>query len=412
METKDPRAEVLTGTVTNRAAAARDLATVGTWEDLPSLVALGWSDKSTSVRLYTAAAAADIIGRERGAYGQGSLSPAQRDQVFEWAFGGDPGRNPSMLMLASAIDEPRTLGRLARILRDPRSDVRFGAVTAVRRMVLGATAQRARIAAAIGEWLADPRTPVDARAELVKLIGEAGLSSLRAAVTAASSINEGFAEVRALTLERLAAAEGGAALAGGWWSDGRDVFESGEARGDAIAVGGAGGWYEEGAQVELVKDGAGWRIGGEPAAVIWAIPLGATEPRRAAQWAGRTWWSLAGKDLAELVCEQTGRVQALGSAAALAVLEALAEVEGVVAERARPIARWLAGQPAEALDELDALNARKKPTVELHWWRARMLLDLGRSEEAAAELREFRERSKGKGAWAAEAQALLATLGG
>jgi hypothetical protein len=412
MESQDPRKDVLAGTVTVRAAAARDLARIGTWEDLPTLVQLGWNDKSTSVRLYTAAAAADLVGRRRGAFGQDTLSKEERDLVFGWAFGGDPGRNPSMLMLAAAVDEPRTLVRLARILRDPRSDVRFGAVTALRRLVLSSAAQRPAISAAIAEWLADGRTPTDTRAELIKVIGEAGLGSLKGVVVASTSINDGFAEVRALALERLTALERPESYRGLWRSDGRDVFENVEARRDELAVCGEAGWFSAaGAGAFRVERGQAF-VHDKPLHLVWAHPLGAVEAERALQLDGSTWWGVKDKEVAELLADETQRFLTLPKEAMGTVRGLIEGVEGASAERALPIARWFTGDHAGALTELDALMARKKPRADQHWWRARILIDLGRGEEAKADLREFIERSKAKAPWVADATRLLAELGG
>ncbi len=102
METEDPWAALGAASVSQRCAGARDLSRAGTWDDLDRLVALAWEERSLSVRLATAAAAADIAARARPI-----LDRARRDQVVAWAFREDPGVNAAMLMLAPRPHLPR-----------------------------------------------------------------------------------------------------------------------------------------------------------------------------------------------------------------------------------------------------------------------------------------------------------------
>ena len=58
-ETEDPRQALSSKDVAIRAAATRDLARCGGWDDVVSLVQHAKEDKSSAVRLYAAASAAD-----------------------------------------------------------------------------------------------------------------------------------------------------------------------------------------------------------------------------------------------------------------------------------------------------------------------------------------------------------------
>ena len=80
METVDPREGLSAKDVTTRTASARELARIGTWDDVPRLVQMATSEKSSAVRLWTAAAAADIAHRhsplDETAWGRGNGFPA------------------------------------------------------------------------------------------------------------------------------------------------------------------------------------------------------------------------------------------------------------------------------------------------------------------------------------------------
>src|SRR5688500_13732973 len=126
-ESTDPREALKSADVAVRAAAARELAANGKFGDVELLVELAKSDKSPSVRLYAAAAAADIATRSEP-------GPAQRMRLVELFRTFDPGHNPSLLMVLAAVPDLAGVERLGRLMRDPRSDVRSGAITALRRM--------------------------------------------------------------------------------------------------------------------------------------------------------------------------------------------------------------------------------------------------------------------------------------
>src|SRR3712207_6547865 len=126
-ETPDPREGLKSPDVAVRTAAARELAASGKFADVEVLVELAKTDKSPSVRLSAAAAAADIATRSEP-------GPAQRKRLVELFRTFDPGHNPSLLMVLAAVPDAAGVERLGRLLRDPRQDVRNGAITALRRM--------------------------------------------------------------------------------------------------------------------------------------------------------------------------------------------------------------------------------------------------------------------------------------
>ncbi|MCB9665571.1 MAG: hypothetical protein H6732_15780 [Alphaproteobacteria bacterium] len=412
METDDPRASLGARSVSERCAAARDLARHGGWDDLPELVARGWTDPSMPVRLYAAAAAADILGRRRGAVGQDTLSSEEEAQTLRWAFGGDPGENPSMLMLAAPVQSEDCFRRLARVVRDPRSDVRLGVVTAVRRMALSATAERERIGAAIQGWFADEKVPDDTRGELARLVGEAGFHGLRDQVLAVRRRGEAVAELADEALDRLDRRKDPATWRGVWRSDGLDVFELALGpRDDRLAVSDGGSWFEGGGPRVLAVGPEGATLDGAPAALVWATPLGTHAPLLALQAAGRTWWGVPAEeapDVLEARWQQLAGFDVAGRRALRAWADGL---EGAAGQRAQIIATWLAGDLEAALELVDGPMRRKRPRIDLFWWRGRVLADLGRADEAREDLAAFLDKAKGDAPFVPEAQALLAELG-
>ncbi len=399
--------------IRDRAAAARQLGLDGSWEDIDALVRVATGDKSPSVRLYAAAAAADIACRGRGAAGHPPLDASRRDRIFAWLKGVDPAVNPGLIVLLAAASDRRNLDRIGRILRDPRNVVRAGAVAAIRRMALSAaTVDEPHVARAVGAWLADRRVPPDVVLDLVRLVGECGWSDFDDALDRAAGRGRPHGAAVAEARSRIAEAADAAAWEGVWASTGRDVFEPG---GEGIAA-----WFlvHDGrvhvpgkpAQPLVVEGGAA-HVGDQPARRIHAPRGGEPDTHPAIQVGGHTWWRVAGRDLVAAVPELLDGIGALGEAAR-PVAAWLGAVDGTLAARARAIVLHRLGALDEARALLDALCAHKKPRNDLFWWLGRVAADQGDVEAAAAALRRFLDKAGRKAAFRPEAEALLARLGG
>ncbi len=397
-ETNDPRKALGAKDVRTRAAAARDLAREGTWEDLEVLVGMALGEKSSAVRLYTAGAAADIAARERRLAGPEGLSAVRREQLHAWVRPMDPGANPSLLMLLTAAGDGAALDKLGRILRDPRNGVRMGALAALRRLALSAASQGLdALPERVEGWLAHPKAPPDVILDLVHLVGEAGWTRCRSALARSASAGRPHGAAVEQALERLSLREQPETWEGLWASRGLDVLE--------VSPEGPLGWV-------LVHQGRVWSEGKRPdlegARLVWAPVLGeAPEIRRLAlQEGGHTWWRLEAMALVKQVDEL---VEALPHE--LAPLGALAgslqEVEGVVSQRAQAILRWRGGDLAGAIELLESLTLRSKPRADLYWWLGRARLDDGQTEAGLASLQTFLERAGKRARYRAEAQALV-----
>src|SRR5262245_47136144 len=97
-ETGDPRAALESDDVAVRAAGVRDLGAQGVLDDALALVDLAIQDRSPSVRLYAAAAAAEIVMRS-------SLDPDDQRQILDRLKAFDPGFNPALLMVLAATPD-------------------------------------------------------------------------------------------------------------------------------------------------------------------------------------------------------------------------------------------------------------------------------------------------------------------
>lgn len=372
METADPRAALQDRSVATRCAACRDLARVGTWGDMALLVDRGWNDKSMAVRLYAASAAADLAQRLRD-----TLDDTQRAQVVTWTFAGDPGVCPSMLMLTSTVQTGPVLSRLGRILRDPRSDVRLGVLTSLRRMALSSRADREGLARAIDPWFDDPKVPSDARVELGKIIGEAGLATLRPRLIDLRARGEGAGEVADVALDRLETRATPEAWIGAWWSDGRDVFENREVD-DVFEVAVCDGqaWYGASGTRE-VHAGDVPKLGDDPVARIVATPLGSHDALAAIQVDGRTWWSVDDEGLAGFLDTHHDKLRGLPQAGRDVLVARGEALGGAGAERVRAATAWIAGDLDGAMEAAEAQLARKRARGDAWFWRGVARLERG-----------------------------------
>ncbi len=389
METDDPRAALGNASVATRCAGARDLARHGTLEDLERLATMGWQDKSMAVRLYAAAAAADIVQRHRD-----GMDASQHAQAVKYAFAGDPGHTPSMIMLASYAPPSTVLHRLGRILRDPRSDVRLAVLTTLRRMLLSSRCDRDAVVPTMATWFDDPKIPADATVELAKLVGEAGLSALRGTISGLRGTGEGADEVLGVALARLEARATRDAWIGAWWSDGRDVYENRAPDPDlAVAVCDGDKWFSRGA-TRAVHPGAVPTLDDDPVARIFATPLGTHEALPAIQVDGRTWWAVAPDDFATFLDVHHLVLRTLPQAGRQVLVARAEALGGAASERVRSSSCWIAGDLDGALEAADAQLARKRPRGDAWFWRARVLHERGDKAGASEALEAFLGKAK------------------
>ena len=391
----DPREALGDKDVTTRAAAVRAVARSGGVSDLPRLLELARTDKSPSVRLYAAAGAADVAMAH--AEELGSNGGITADDLVREATGGDPGHNPSLLMVLAAVPTAAVLTRLGRILRDPRYDVRAGAATTLRRMAMsaghlarmGRQGLQAVLEPAITGWLAEGRHPPDAVAEMVRITGEADLAYLEGAIQKAGARH---AEGIDLALQRLRSRTDPSTWAGLWASWGGDVLEP------------------------ATDDPTAWKViaSGEDALasearMVWVARAGADEPVRAIQVGGLGYWEVSDEELVKTATDLLGPLEpdAAGCAYVAGRLEA---IEGISARRLRARLLWRAGRAADAQPILQDLTSGKKPKGEDLWVLAHVASELGDAKAAKAAITGALAAAPRKAPWRDDAEALQRTL--
>jgi hypothetical protein len=370
--------------VAGRAEAIRQRGSSGTWDDLPALIDTATAEKSPSVRLLAGVAVNAVLVRLRG-----ELTDVQRAQLVAWMSRLDPGTNPSLiLMLAPA--ETLALDRLGRMLRDGRTEVRTAATGVVRRMLLSRWCREApAIAEQVGQWLAGRLAP-DAAADLIRLVGEAGLVALRPLISRVPSTGNSHAELVDECLARLQRVADPNGWDGFWVPDARDVLEEAEE-----ALDPAHGWWIAGGRIPGRVDRSGLRL-------VFAQRAGESEKSPAILGDGQVRWRQEGAALARLAEQSVDKLPpetAEGLAAALG--------EGPAATRARAMLLVAAGRPADALPELRAAVAEKRPKPESFVWLARALKATGDTAGAQEAARGYLERAPKKAPHRAEAEKLL-----
>ncbi len=392
-ETKDPVAALDAPDIPTRAAGARDLALAGTPEIVDRLLAMAKGDKSPGVRLACAAAAADIISRDRLA---GSIDEDTRRRWLLAVQGADPGVNTGLFQVAAVVSLPEGVNRIMAGLRDPRHDVRAGACVGLWRLVASAeqngdAALEARVVAALD----DKRSRVETRVEIARICAAAGYrSALEAARRAAE---EAIRNTRKLADEVVAKLESPPTGVGIYVDYGVDIGEArspGKARG-FMALLSATDCITASSKVSR-------HTPGEPLRVLIAKLPGEESASAAVQTGRQTWWAAAGDD----VCAFGDR---LVSAGAFELLDACEDVIGTGAAglRVRGAALLARGDAKGAVEALEAAVAGKKVPGDAWWFLADALHALGRDDEARPHLEKYLSKVAKKAPFVEEARTRL-----
>jgi hypothetical protein len=370
--------------------------------------------KRLGMRLSAVGAVADILhrlatGLQRGDSG---LSPDMKATILDWVKDQDPGANPSLLMMLAHLDEDRATDRLIRLLRDPRADVRAGAVVTLRRMALSSlTLDAARPLADVERGLVERRFAPDVGLELARLVGEAGWSSLRSVLAHLEPVGAAR-EVVAEALRRLDMRNDPDSWSGVYTSNGLDVLEQDEGprHGSLMVVHGGYFAIDAGGPLPL-RLSAGRLMGPEGSIrMVWAARVGFPERTPALQSRSRTWYRLEGKLLVEAVESGSLRTSLAAGPASGALYAALAAEDGPAAERARAIVLCQEGRWTEGRAALLALMDGKRSRWELYPWLARASEALGDGAGARAAWLTVLEKAPRRSPLRTEAESRIAEL--
>lgn len=401
-ETPDPIAALASPKLPIRAAGARDLAAAGGPEHLERLIDLAVRDPSPGVRLGVAAAAADILSRLRSpSHAAGHLPEATRRALYERFFRADPGLNAGLFQVVGTLDLPETLPRILLGLRDPRADVRVGALVGLFRHCASATVNGdAEREAAVVAVFADGRIRQETRAELARVCANVGYTSaLGPAQELAASTARGVAAVAQEAVRRLETVP----AADGVWVD--LGIDCGEARLDAKPV----QWIATvgSTRVWTSADGAGTSERAHPRRFLWWKRNKDHEARVVLQEGLRTLWAADADEQAafgERLLEQDAR-------ALFRTVDPSLPLNGATL-RLRGAFLLKQGDVDGALAALFAAVALKKTPIDAWWYLADALARANRGAEARPYLNRFCARAPKKSAFMAEAKVRLDALGG
>lgn len=381
-ETSNPVAALSAPELPVRAAAARDLAAAGGPEHLRMLVERAIADVSPGVRLGCAAAAADILSRHRLPPRDAAVPEALRRELHALACTCEPGTNPGLFQVLGTLDVDDGWRRMLSGLRDPRADVRAGAIVGLfRHLASGRVNGHPTRAADLVAQLADSRIRPETRADVARICGWTGITEALPGIRRlAAGTQKG---VVSMALEAQARLEGPPPTDGFWVDLGVDalaVDPEAEARAWAASVG----------RGLIVADAAGVheeRLEGVTRH-LWLKRPGDTEPSWALQVGARTWW-VGGPEELVLLGDR------LLAAEAWALYDRVDPIlpHSAAGLRVRGAALLARGQVEDALLALSAAVEIKRVPVDTWWYLAEALHRLGRDEEALPHLERFVAKS-------------------
>ncbi len=412
----DALANLESGGITERAEAVRQLGRIGDAAVLDVLVRLSLEDKSPGVRLAAASAAADVLARYRLEHRRDGIDAGRRTALIRHLRGIDPRRNTGLFQVLACAGEAAVVRNIARGVKDPRVDVRTGALVGLERLAGSGTVNGAPIVArTLGELLKERRLRSDALLGVARVAHRTGLWSLRPLVEdLAGRLEERWLvqldELLAEFPERL----GSEHLLGCWVDRGLDCGEQRAVRGaeQTLIV------LPSTLLLELDHGLVPWTL--EPDGLASdAFMLAGPQPTRVL----RGWYdNQENVDLLQLGQRSFGRlsekelpecIDALSLASfdlQPVARQLLTLIEPGLSERpaasyVRGVLALLAGDAPRAREKLEALAGSKRPRAEVHWHFACLERDHGSKRRAKAQLKRYLAAAKPKSPFRAAAEA-------
>lgn len=405
--------------IPDRAEAVRQLGLKGGADDLERLLQVALEDRSSGIRLAAAAAAADILSRSRLPEVYARVPVEQRQALLARLRSLDPGVNTSLFQVLAELGLPEVPGALTLGLRDPRVDVRTGALVGMERLFRSPACNLDPAArASLGIPLADPRLRPEVALELARLAVRMGFFEYRSAIEALQErlppkwFNP-FQEV----LDELADLELPERIFSLWigTGEGRDIGSSRDWR--------------------LLRP-AGWYGGIEPIVAWTSCEVGGgrtlTTPDLGAQPMRRMRLRLERGEREEVLQVGTLAFREAGEKEVLRFIGFLVDGEvdlGAGAEEVvatliphlgtRPqgilgralLCGWT-GDVAQARVLLEGLVGVARAPAEAHWYLSRILQVAGDPAAARDHLRAYVEKAAKKAPFLAEARQLLGDVPG
>ena len=379
-ETDDPLAALEAAELPIRAAAARDLALAGTPSALDALLKRATSDPSPGVRLGCAAAAADILSRSRVGKASASIPEEKRAQLLAMVASSDPSHNVGLFQVCGALGTPAGLSRILIGLRDPRADVRAGAVVGLLRYAESAAAPDT-VEQTIVPLLRSDNIRPETQGELARMCAQLGYwSALDNAVRLSESAARGVSEAGSDAVARLSRPPGPDGL---WVDLGVDAGEAHPAARPSAFV------ATVGQQVfRIAAEGAGAvKTSARPALSRQRLlrrPGSREAPVEVLQIGEATLW-------AQDADEQLDFGDALVRAKAYDTMRAIDPILPLTAStfRLRGVLLLETGDAAMALSALDAAVEMKRCPVDTWYFHGAALRRVGRSADARASFERY-----------------------
>ena len=409
--------------VHERAEYVKTIGLTGSIEELSAMVVLSQEDPSPAVRLRAAEGASHILSRHRIGSARDLLSVGRRRQLLDQFRKVDPLNNPGLFPFLASLDLPRCLSRILVGLRDPRYDVRLGAVLALRRYCCSwSVSGDDRVRRKVTDILTDSRLKPDVVASLAELIGSVGWQESRSHLEKLVGRDDqaGFAAEAAI--EILNSLSETTTLNGIWYSNGRDVGEVSDLpSSDAwLCLAGESGFiYVSGeglrnftytalsaTQLQLVEGRSKSELSLRR---LWVPREGEATAAAVIQAEERSYYPALDEEILAFLDEFKGvkGVRKPQRERMAETLVSVLRVEGEGALIAARVAR-MAGKPAEAAEFVQTLiDATKKPKIEWVFLRAQALIEAGESKEGKKLLKHFLDKAPKKNEHRPVAEKLL-----
>ncbi len=402
-ETADPVAALGARELPVRAAAARDLAVMGTPAHLELLVQRAIADASPGVRLGCAAAAADILSRYRSGENAAAVPAEQRDALLRAVSGADPSHNVGLFQVCGALGSKEALQRIVIGLRDPRSDVRAGATVGLMRFAQSATAPEG-VEELIVPLLRNDRIRPETQAEIARLCGQLGFwSAIDGAMRLAESPARGVAQVAGEAVARLSQRPG----RDGLWID--LGVDAGEVRPEAKPVAMVATVGQRVFRVEIGAGHVSVKASARPEhtrQLLLRRPGSREAATEVLQLGGRTLW-------AQDADEQLEFGDLLIRANAFEAIRAIDPILPATAStfRLRGAVALRAGSADEALVALEAATEMKRCPLDAWYLYGTALVATGRKDDARGAFERYIARAPKKAQFLTAAKEALGALG-
>lgn len=413
----DALASLSKGGISVRAEAVRELGRAGDASVLDFLLDAALGDKSPGVRLAAASAAADVLARLRLPPHRAALPEAARAALLANLRGIDPSRNTGLFQILACLGDPMVVRNLGRGVRDPRVDVRTGALVGLERLACSGTVNGLPVVErTLRGLLQERRLRSDAALGVAGLAWRMGQWSLRPEVEALGGrIEERWQPALSELLEQLPERLGSEHVLGCWAGRGLDCGELRIERGplelvivlpSTVLQGGAEAlvespWQLDGNQLDCDA------LGGSAPVRVLRCWYDGQEDHEVLQVGIRSFGRVVEKDLPALV--DTLAAQSFDTSAHARQLLALLEPQltgRAAAAYTRAVLSLLAGDP-KAAERLEALLDAKAPRAEVHWHLASHHRAAGKRRKAKTAAKAYLDGAGKKSPFLEAARALV-----